>query len=89
MEPDVVEDIEAFTCVMYGQAHEKSVNNVRSIMLKKIIGEDETVVYKKGRWTRDLCMQLSLLFGQTGTKHFRPKQLQPKHAARCYQTNTD
>ena len=37
----MVEDIEAFTCVMYGQACEKSVNNVRSIMLKKMIGEDE------------------------------------------------
>ena len=38
------EDIEAFTCVMYGQARrEKSVNNVRSIMLKKMIGEDETL----------------------------------------------
>ena len=38
VEPDVVEDIEAFTCVMYGQAREKSVNNVRSIMLKKMRG---------------------------------------------------
>jgi len=39
----MVEDIEAFTCAMYGQAREKSVNSVRSIMLKKMIGEDNTL----------------------------------------------
>ena len=39
----MLEDIEGFTCIMYGHVREKSVNSVRSIMLRKMIGEDETL----------------------------------------------
>lgn len=46
MESEVFEDIEAFTCLMYGHAREKSVNNVRSSMLRRMIGEDETLTTK-------------------------------------------
>lgn len=42
----MLEDIEAFTCLMYGQAKEKSVNAVRSSMLKRMIGEDEALTTK-------------------------------------------
>ena len=38
-----MEDLEKFTCVMYGQARESSVNVVRLKMLKKMVGEDETI----------------------------------------------
>ena len=41
--PEVLEDIEGFTCIMYGKAREKSVNKVRSITLRQMIGEDETL----------------------------------------------
>lgn len=41
-----MDDIEAFTCLMYGQARVKSVNVVRSIMLKKMVGEDEQLTTK-------------------------------------------
>ncbi len=44
--PEVTDDIEAFTCLMYGQAREKSVNAVRSTMLKKMVGEDELLTTK-------------------------------------------
>ena len=40
--PDtLVDELEEFTCVMYGYAHEKSVNLVRYLMLQKIVGEDD------------------------------------------------
>ena len=42
----VVNDTEAFTCLMYGQTREKSINAVRSIMLKKMVGEDELLTTK-------------------------------------------
>ena len=46
VKPEVVDDIEAFTCLMYGQAREKSINAVRSIMLKQMVGEDEKLTTK-------------------------------------------
>ena len=38
-----MQDLEKFTCIMYGQARESSVNVVRVKMLKKMVGEDETI----------------------------------------------
>ncbi|XP_072029165.1 uncharacterized protein [Amphiura filiformis] len=46
VEPEVLDDIEAFTCLMYGRAREKSVNAVRSIMLKNMMGDDERLTCK-------------------------------------------
>lgn len=46
VEPKVMDDIEAFTCLMYGQTREKSVNAVRGIMLKKMVGEDKQLTTK-------------------------------------------
>lgn len=43
---EVTDDIEAFTCLMYGCAREKSVNDVRSIMLKQMVGENEQLTTK-------------------------------------------
>ena len=40
---EVQEQLEAFTCAMYGQAREKSVDLVRSKLLKKMVGEDSTL----------------------------------------------
>ena len=37
----VFEEIETFTCAMYGYPREPSVNIVRSKMLKKMVGEDK------------------------------------------------
>ena len=41
-----MQDLEKFTCIMYGQARESSVNAVRVKMLKKMVGEDETISKK-------------------------------------------
>ena len=46
VEPEVRDDIEAFMCLMYGQARVKSVDAVCSIMLKKAVGEDEQLTTK-------------------------------------------
>ena len=46
---------------MYGYAHEKSLNTVRSLMLKKMVGED-------ARLTR-LTVQASPLQGQPGASY--------------------
>lgn len=40
------EQLEIFTCMMYNHARDTSVNLVRSKMLKKIVGEDETLSSK-------------------------------------------
>lgn len=42
----VTNELEAFTCLMYGHAREKSVNTVRSVMLKKMVGENEVLTSK-------------------------------------------
>ena len=41
--PDVYKELETFTCAMYGYARDKSINNVRTKMLKKMVGEDQTL----------------------------------------------
>ena len=41
MLPHIMSQIEAFTCLMYGCPREKSVDAVRVIMLKKLIGHDD------------------------------------------------
>ena len=38
--------LEAFTCLMYGYAREKTLNTVRSLMLKKMDGEDARLTAK-------------------------------------------
>ena len=43
---EVMNAIKTFTCLMYGQAQEKSVNAVRSIMLKQMVGEDKQLMTK-------------------------------------------
>ena len=46
LDDDVVSDIEAFTCTMYGYPREREINLVRSKMLKKMVGEDEPLNMK-------------------------------------------
>lgn len=41
MKPEVHQELEQFTCLMYGQPRESSVNAVRANMLKKMVGDDE------------------------------------------------
>ena len=43
---DVMQSVEEFVCVMYGFVREKSVNSVRFKMLKKMVGEDQTLTAK-------------------------------------------
>ena len=37
---ETIDEGEALACLMYGNAREKSLNTVRSLMLKKMVGED-------------------------------------------------
>ena len=46
VKPEVMVDVEAFTCLMYGQAQETSVDVVQGKMLKKMVGEDERLTTK-------------------------------------------
>ena len=46
VDQEVMDELEAFTFLMYGHAREKSVNAVRSIMLKKMVGENEELTTK-------------------------------------------
>ncbi len=39
-------DVEAFTCLMYGQGRETSVDVVRAKMLRKMVGENENLTTK-------------------------------------------
>lgn len=46
VKPEVMADLEAFTCLMYGQARETSVDAVRGKMLIKMVGEHEKLTTK-------------------------------------------
>ncbi|XP_068234763.1 uncharacterized protein [Palaemon carinicauda] len=46
VEPETIDDIEAFTCLMYGYSRQKSIDTVRGIMLRKMVGEDEQLTTK-------------------------------------------
>lgn len=46
MEAGVQQQLEQFTCVMYGQARETSVNSVRANMLRKMVGQDQKLTTK-------------------------------------------
>ena len=46
VEPNVMKDLEVFICAMYGYPQESSVNVVRAKILKKMVGEDETLTTK-------------------------------------------
>uniref|UniRef100_UPI00358F3398 uncharacterized protein n=1 Tax=Myxine glutinosa TaxID=7769 RepID=UPI00358F3398 len=44
--PEVERQLEKFTCVMYGQSRESSVDIVRAKLLRKMVGEDKTLTSK-------------------------------------------
>ena len=46
VKPEVINNLEQFTCAMYGHAKETSVTAVQTIMLKEIIGDDEALHLK-------------------------------------------
>ena len=46
MKKDLIDDIEAFTCLMYSKPRDKSINTVRSAMLKKMVGVDAQLCIK-------------------------------------------
>ena len=46
MDEELIDSLEAFTCLMYGKPKEKSLNTVRSTMLKKMVGSDEQLTAK-------------------------------------------
>ena len=43
---EVTDEFEAFTCLIYGYAREKSVNTVRNIILSKVLGENDELITK-------------------------------------------
>lgn len=55
VDQEVTDELEAFTCLMYGHAREKSVNTVRSIMLRKMLGENEELTTKSSTLQRQPC----------------------------------
>lgn len=46
VDQEVTDELEAFICLMYGHAREKSVNTVRSIMSRKMVGVNEELTTK-------------------------------------------
>ena len=43
---EVLKQLEQFTCLMYGQSRESSVDVVRAKLLRKMVGEDEKLTSK-------------------------------------------
>ena len=72
---EVMDDLEAFTCLMYGHAWEKSVNTVRSIILKKMVGKYEELTTKS---KVDLFSPASTLQRQPCPTHW-PSELPSCH----------
>lgn len=46
VKPEVLQQLEQFTCVMYGEVRETSVNKVRAKLLRKMVGQDEKLTVK-------------------------------------------
>ena len=46
VKPEMIDDIEIFTCLMYGYSRQTSIDNVRGIILRKMVGEDEQLTTK-------------------------------------------
>lgn len=46
VKPEVMKQLEQFTCLMYGQNRESSVNAVRVKLLRKMVGEDKKLTSK-------------------------------------------
>ena len=46
VDPEVLEQLEKFTCVMHGQSRESSVDAVRVKLLRKMVGDDEKLTIK-------------------------------------------
>ena len=46
VKPEVQQQLEQFTCIMYGEARESLVNRVRAKMLKKLVGEETKLTIK-------------------------------------------
>ena len=42
----MLKELEQFTCLMYGQSRQSSVDVVRAILLRKMVGEDEKLTVK-------------------------------------------
>ena len=42
----VLKQLDEFTCLVYGQNRESSMDGLRTKQLRKIVGEDEKVTYK-------------------------------------------
>lgn len=43
LEPSVIKELERFTCFLYGYGRVSSVNDVRTAMLKKMVGEGQQI----------------------------------------------
>ena len=46
VKPEVVKQLERFTCCLYGQSRESSVNVVRAKLIQKMVGEDKSLTSK-------------------------------------------
>ena len=46
VKPEVLRQLEQFTCLMYGQSRESSVDVVRAKLLRKMVGEDKKLTSK-------------------------------------------
>ena len=46
VKPEVQQQLEQFTCIMYGEVRESLVNTVRAKVLKKMVGEDQKLTTK-------------------------------------------
>uniref|UniRef100_UPI00358FCD05 uncharacterized protein n=1 Tax=Myxine glutinosa TaxID=7769 RepID=UPI00358FCD05 len=46
LKPEVLRQLEQFTCLMYGQSRESSVDVVRAKLLRKMVGEDKKLTSK-------------------------------------------
>ena len=55
----VMNQLDEFTCLVYGQNRESSMNGLRSKFLRKIVGEDEKLTFKpRSTWLAFLSATL-------------------------------
>ena len=76
VKPEVIDNLEQFTCAMYGHTKEISVNAVRTIILKQMIGDDEQRWSPRGRpWPRGHILKSLVLASKVKSLASSPRKL--------------
>ena len=79
VEPSLLTDLEAFTCIMYGHTRVTDVDEVRALMMKKLVGEDMNLNAKSKVDLARLPPCKNSLYPHIRRANYRVAQLKRSH----------